>query len=50
MAQVEGWRGETAELSAMACRVEAELPYQKVWSLGMDLRILFRCVRSAGLS
>ena len=42
LAQVEGWRGETAELSAMARRVEADLRYQRDWSLGMDLRILLR--------
>lgn len=42
LAQVEGWRGETAELEAMARRVEADLRYQRDWSLGMDLRILLR--------
>jgi len=42
LAQVEGWRGETAELHAMARRVEADLRYQRDWSLGMDLRILLR--------
>ena len=42
LAQVEGWRGETAELTAMARRVEADLRYQREWSLGMDLRILLR--------
>ncbi|MFM9088039.1 MAG: undecaprenyl-phosphate glucose phosphotransferase [Cyanobium sp.] len=44
LAQVEGWRGETAELSAMARRVEADLRYQREWSLSMDLRILLRTV------
>ncbi|MCX5951085.1 MAG: exopolysaccharide biosynthesis polyprenyl glycosylphosphotransferase [Cyanobacteria bacterium] len=42
LAQVEGWRGETAELDAMARRVEADLRYQREWSLGMDVRILLR--------
>jgi len=42
LAQVEGWRGETAELEAMANRVKADLRYQREWSLGMDLRILLR--------
>jgi putative colanic acid biosynthesis UDP-glucose lipid carrier transferase len=42
LAQVEGWRGETAELEAMASRVKADLRYQREWSLGMDLRILLR--------
>ncbi|MEB3258377.1 MAG: undecaprenyl-phosphate glucose phosphotransferase [Cyanobacteriota bacterium] len=44
LAQVEGWRGETAELSAMARRVEADLRYQRDWSLSLDLRILLRTV------
>jgi putative colanic acid biosynthesis UDP-glucose lipid carrier transferase len=44
LAQVEGWRGETAELEAMARRVEADLRYQRDWSLAMDLRILVRTV------
>lgn len=42
LAQVEGWRGETAELDAMARRVEADLRYQREWSLSLDLRILLR--------
>ena len=42
LAQVEGLRGETAELDAMARRVEADLRYQREWSLSMDLRILLR--------
>jgi putative colanic acid biosynthesis UDP-glucose lipid carrier transferase len=42
LAQVEGWRGETAELEAMASRVKADLRYQREWSLGMDVRILLR--------
>ena len=44
LAQVEGWRGETAELEAMARRVEADLRYQRDWSIGLDLRILVRTV------
>ena len=44
LAQVEGWRGETAELDSMARRVEADLRYQREWSLGMDVRILLRTI------
>jgi len=44
LAQVEGWRGETAELNAMARRVEADLRYQREWSLIKDLQILLRTV------
>lgn len=42
LAQVEGWRGETPELESMARRVEADLRYQRDWSLTLDLRILLR--------
>jgi putative colanic acid biosynthesis UDP-glucose lipid carrier transferase len=42
LAQVEGWRGETAQLNAMARRVEADLRYQREWSLSKDLQILLR--------
>ena len=42
LAQVEGWRGETAQLNAMARRVEADLRYQREWSLSKDVQILLR--------
>jgi len=42
LAQVEGWRGETAQLNAMARRLEADLRYQREWSLSMDVQILLR--------
>jgi putative colanic acid biosynthesis UDP-glucose lipid carrier transferase len=42
LAQVEGWRGETATLEAMACRVEADLRYQNNWSLKLDVKILLK--------
>lgn len=42
LAQVEGWRGETATLEAMARRVEADLRYQRDWSLSLDVTILMR--------
>jgi putative colanic acid biosynthesis UDP-glucose lipid carrier transferase len=44
LAQVEGLRGETANVEAMASRVEADLRYQREWSLSLDLRILLRTV------
>jgi putative colanic acid biosynthesis UDP-glucose lipid carrier transferase len=40
LAQVEGLRGETATLEAMARRVECDLLYQRNWSLALDLKIL----------
>ena len=42
LAQVEGWRGETATLEAMARRVEADLRYQHNWSLKLDVKILLK--------
>jgi putative colanic acid biosynthesis UDP-glucose lipid carrier transferase len=42
LAQVEGFRGETPDLHAMANRVDADLRYQKDWSVTLDARILLR--------
>ncbi len=42
LAQVDGWRGETADLKAMQTRVEDDLRYQREWSLMLDLEILLR--------
>jgi putative colanic acid biosynthesis UDP-glucose lipid carrier transferase len=42
LAQVEGWRGETADLQSMARRVDADLRYQREWSLSLDIGILIR--------
>jgi putative colanic acid biosynthesis UDP-glucose lipid carrier transferase len=42
LAQVEGFRGETPDLQSMASRIDADLRYQKTWSLTLDLRILLR--------
>jgi putative colanic acid biosynthesis UDP-glucose lipid carrier transferase len=42
LAQVEGWRGETSRLEAMARRVEADLRYQRDWSLKLDIKILIK--------
>lgn len=44
LAQVNGFRGETASLEAMAQRVAADLEYQREWSLGRDLKILIQTV------
>jgi putative colanic acid biosynthesis UDP-glucose lipid carrier transferase len=44
LAQVEGWRGETSTLQAMASRIEADLRYQRDWSLRLDIKILLRTV------
>ena len=42
LAQVEGWRGETAEMNAMARRIDADLRYQRDWSLKLDIKILIK--------
>lgn len=44
LAQVQGYRGETATLQAMAARVAADLEYQRDWSLGGDLKILVKTI------
>ena len=42
LAQVEGWRGETRNLIEMVKRVDADLRYQRDWSIKLDIKILFR--------
>lgn len=42
LAQVEGLRGETANLESMAARVDADLRYQRNWSLKLDIKILIK--------
>jgi len=43
-AQVNGLRGETDTLEKMEARVEHDTYYAEHWSLGFDLRILFKTV------
>lgn len=43
-AQVNGFRGETKELSAMENRVSADLWYLQNWSLALDARIVGRTI------
>jgi putative colanic acid biosynthesis UDP-glucose lipid carrier transferase len=44
LAQVNGLRGEIQSLEKMQKRVEYDLEYLRHWSLGLDLRIIFRTV------
>lgn len=44
LAQVHGFRGETATIESMRERVEWDLEYLRNWSLSMDLRIIFKTV------
>lgn len=43
-AQVNGYRGETKELSDMKDRVEYDIWYIENWSLMLDLKIIFRTI------
>ena len=40
-AQVNGWRGETAEIEKMEQRVRHDLEYIRDWNLLLDLKIIF---------
>ena len=42
LAQVSGARGETDSTDKMERRIQFDLAYMRSWSLGMDLRILFK--------
>ena len=42
LAQIEGWRGETSTVDAMALRIDADLRYQRNWSLKLDIKILIK--------
>ena len=44
LAQVRGFRGETATVEDMRKRVEADLEYLRNWSLQLDLKIILRTV------
>ena len=46
-AQVNGWRGETAELMKMEERVRHDMEYIRNWSLLLDLKIIFLTVFGA---
>jgi putative colanic acid biosysnthesis UDP-glucose lipid carrier transferase len=45
-AQVNGWRGQTETVEKMQKRLEYDLYYIRNWSLGFDLRIIFRTIYS----
>lgn len=44
LAQVKGYRGETARISDMHARVQCDLEYVRNWSLMLDLKILFKTI------
>ena len=43
-AQVNGLRGETATLDKMEARIQYDLDYLRNWSLGLDLRIIWKTI------
>jgi putative colanic acid biosysnthesis UDP-glucose lipid carrier transferase len=45
-AQVLGLRGETDTIEKMQARVEADLEYLRNWSLGLDLVIILRTIKT----
>ena len=45
-AQVNGHRGETSTIEKMQVRVEYDLEYLRNWSLGLDLVIILRTVKT----
>ena len=46
LAQIEGFRGETASMKDMENRVNADLRYGDEWSLKLDLKILIKTLFS----
>jgi putative colanic acid biosysnthesis UDP-glucose lipid carrier transferase len=46
LAQVRGFRGQTATVEEMRKRVEADLEYLRNWSLELDIRIIFKTLVS----
>jgi putative colanic acid biosynthesis UDP-glucose lipid carrier transferase len=46
-AQVNGWRGETAELEKMEQRIQHDLEYIRNWNLFLDLKIIFLTIFGA---
>ena len=45
-AQINGWRGETDTLEKMEKRLQFDLEYIRIWSVWLDLRIIFLTVVS----
>ena len=42
LAQINGCRGETSQIEEMERRVHYDLEYLRLWSIGLDFRILAR--------
>jgi lipopolysaccharide/colanic/teichoic acid biosynthesis glycosyltransferase len=46
LAQIRGWRGETDTEDKLLRRIESDLEYIATWSIGLDLRIIWRTAGS----
>lgn len=44
LAQVNGLRGETADIEQMKKRIESDLDYLRHWSLQLDIQIIFKTI------
>lgn len=44
LAQVSGFRGETETVEQMEKRITLDLDYLRKWSIGLDIRIIFRTI------
>ena len=44
LAQVRGFRGETASVDDMRLRIEADLEYLRNWSLNMHFKIILKTI------
>jgi lipopolysaccharide/colanic/teichoic acid biosynthesis glycosyltransferase len=42
LAQVEGYRGGTSDISLMAARVDRDIEYIRCWSIALDIQLLIR--------
>ncbi|MCD7710757.1 MAG: undecaprenyl-phosphate glucose phosphotransferase [Porphyromonadaceae bacterium] len=45
-AQVNGFRGETKELSEMVCRIDADIWYIEHWTFWLDIRIIIKTIKN----
>jgi putative colanic acid biosysnthesis UDP-glucose lipid carrier transferase len=43
-AQINGFRGETANVESMKQRIDYDLEYLKIWTLRLDIEIIFKTI------
>jgi len=44
LAQIQGLRGETSDISKMEARINADLKYRSQWSIFLDIKILIKTI------